>query len=207
MFHREFAPKLAAIAPTLPGSRRSSPSTTQSGARTRRARRRRVRGRARGRVTRRATSGHAPPTTSTSSTRAARPGMPKGVMWRHEDIFFGALGGGNLGETPITSPEEIAERLDAAPARACPRARSCTAPRTGWRSARCSPAARSSSRPTGTSTRARLWELVAREQVNFLVIVGDASPGRWSRRSTRSTPRSTCRADVCSRAARSSRRR
>ena len=35
-------------------------------------------------------------------------GMPKGVMWRHEDIFFAALSGG-LG-VAITSPEEIAER-------------------------------------------------------------------------------------------------
>src|SRR6266566_2269937 len=37
-------------------------------------------------------------------------GMPKGVMWRAEDIFFGAFGGGNLGGTPISTPEEIAER-------------------------------------------------------------------------------------------------
>ena len=36
-------------------------------------------------------------------------GMPKGVMWRAEDIFFGAFGGGNLGEAPITSPEEIVD--------------------------------------------------------------------------------------------------
>ncbi|MBU6329463.1 MAG: acyl-CoA synthetase [Acidobacteria bacterium] len=35
-------------------------------------------------------------------------GMPKGVMWRHEDIFFAALSSA-LGE-PITSPEQIAER-------------------------------------------------------------------------------------------------
>ena len=28
-------------------------------------------------------------------------GMPKGVMWRAEDIFFGAFGGGNLGDAPI----------------------------------------------------------------------------------------------------------
>ncbi|WP_067450008.1 acyl-CoA synthetase [Actinomadura macra] len=36
-------------------------------------------------------------------------GYPKGVEWRCEDIFFGALGGGNpLGE-PVGSPEELAE--------------------------------------------------------------------------------------------------
>jgi acyl-CoA synthetase (AMP-forming)/AMP-acid ligase II len=34
-------------------------------------------------------------------------GRPKGVVWRHEDIFFAALGGGNAGGPPITRPEAI----------------------------------------------------------------------------------------------------
>ncbi len=34
-------------------------------------------------------------------------GMPKGVVWRHEDIFHATLGGGNPGGPPITRPEEI----------------------------------------------------------------------------------------------------
>ena len=38
-------------------------------------------------------------------------GMPKGVMWRHEDLFFAALGGGGWGQPPITTPEEIVERI------------------------------------------------------------------------------------------------
>ena len=33
-------------------------------------------------------------------------GMPKGVMWRHEDIFFAGMGGGNF-YAPIATPEEI----------------------------------------------------------------------------------------------------
>jgi acyl-CoA synthetase (AMP-forming)/AMP-acid ligase II len=36
-------------------------------------------------------------------------GMPRGVVWRHEDIFFTALGSGNPGGPPITTPEEISE--------------------------------------------------------------------------------------------------
>src|SRR6266542_4340979 len=36
-------------------------------------------------------------------------GMPKGVMWRAEDVFFGALGGGGIGNE-ISYPEEIADR-------------------------------------------------------------------------------------------------
>jgi fatty-acyl-CoA synthase len=40
-------------------------------------------------------------------------GTPKGVVWRHEDIFFAALGGGNPGGPPITRPEEIAHTVRA----------------------------------------------------------------------------------------------
>jgi len=38
-------------------------------------------------------------------------GMPKGVLWRQEDIFFAALGGGGYGQVPITSPEELTGRV------------------------------------------------------------------------------------------------
>ena len=40
-------------------------------------------------------------------------GMPKGVMWRHEDIFFAAMGGGGFGQPPIETPEELAQRIAA----------------------------------------------------------------------------------------------
>ena len=39
-------------------------------------------------------------------------GMPKGVMWRQEDIFFAAMGGGGWGAEPIVSADELAGRLD-----------------------------------------------------------------------------------------------
>jgi acyl-CoA synthetase (AMP-forming)/AMP-acid ligase II len=35
-------------------------------------------------------------------------GMPRGVMWRHEDVFFAGLQGGNPGGPPIERPEELA---------------------------------------------------------------------------------------------------
>ncbi|HEX3460551.1 MAG TPA: AMP-binding protein, partial [Acidimicrobiales bacterium] len=38
-------------------------------------------------------------------------GMPKGVMWRQEDIFFAAMGGGGWGREPIAAAEELSERL------------------------------------------------------------------------------------------------
>lgn len=34
-------------------------------------------------------------------------GMPRGVMWRHEDLFFAALQGGNPGGVSFESPEEM----------------------------------------------------------------------------------------------------
>ncbi|MFD0683572.1 acyl-CoA synthetase [Actinomadura fibrosa] len=39
-------------------------------------------------------------------------GYPKGVEWRCEDIFFGALGGGNVLGDPITSPEALAANAE-----------------------------------------------------------------------------------------------
>jgi acyl-CoA synthetase (AMP-forming)/AMP-acid ligase II len=38
-------------------------------------------------------------------------GMPKGVMWRHEDIFFAGMGGADPTGTPVSRPDEVAERL------------------------------------------------------------------------------------------------
>ena len=40
-------------------------------------------------------------------------GMPKGVMWRQEDIFFAAMGGGGWGAEPIATADELAGRLNA----------------------------------------------------------------------------------------------
>ena len=101
-------------------------------------------------------------------------GMPKGVMWTHVDLFFGAMAGAGGGGTPIRTPEEIAER--------------CNEPRT-----RCVPLcpfmhgtahwmAFSSLFLGGTvivPAEHRLdpiqaWRLIEREQANFVVIVGDA---------------------------------
>ncbi|MFD5074789.1 acyl-CoA synthetase [Streptomyces sp. NPDC058371] len=40
-------------------------------------------------------------------------GMPKGVMWRQEDLFFSGLGGGAPTGEPVQKPEELAERVAA----------------------------------------------------------------------------------------------
>lgn len=42
-------------------------------------------------------------------------GLPKGVVWRQEDIFFAAVGGGNPGGPPIERPDELSDRILANP--------------------------------------------------------------------------------------------
>jgi acyl-CoA synthetase (AMP-forming)/AMP-acid ligase II len=103
-------------------------------------------------------------------------GMPKGVMWRHEDLFFAALGGGGgASGQVVTAPEEIATRArDARPLRclpACPFMHGTA----HWM-------ALGALLTGGTVVISadrhldpvRLWQLVARERVRVLVIVGDA---------------------------------
>ena len=101
-------------------------------------------------------------------------GMPKGVMWRHEDIFFGAFGGGDFDGRSVTTPDEIAEkalggRLRCLPA--CPFMHGTA----HW-------IAFTTLFSGGTVVISKdrtfdpqgLWSLIAKENVNLLVIVGDA---------------------------------
>jgi acyl-CoA synthetase (AMP-forming)/AMP-acid ligase II len=40
-------------------------------------------------------------------------GMPKGVLWRHEDVFFASMGGGDptTFEGPISEPDQLVDRI------------------------------------------------------------------------------------------------
>ncbi len=117
-FERAFAPRLLEARATGPrGWRTSSSSTTAA---TTRRPRRRSRRSARSptrppspALTPGGASRPAPPTTRTSSIRGAPTGLPKGVVWRAEDIFFAALGGGGFGQPPIEQPEDLAGRVAA----------------------------------------------------------------------------------------------
>jgi len=100
-------------------------------------------------------------------------GMPKGVMWRHEDIFFGALGGGGIGN-PISAPDEIAERAAVGGLRclpACPFMHG-TAHWMAFQALFTGGAVVID--PARHMDPVDIWTLVAKEAVNFLVIVGDA---------------------------------
>ncbi|HEY8217869.1 MAG TPA: AMP-binding protein, partial [Acidimicrobiia bacterium] len=100
-------------------------------------------------------------------------GMPKGVMWRHEDIFFGALGGGGIGN-PISSPEQIAERAKAGFTRCLPACPFMHGTAHWMALDSLFTGGTVVIDPSRSMDPLEIWRLVARERVNFLVIVGDA---------------------------------
>ena len=101
-------------------------------------------------------------------------GMPKGVMWRHVDLFFGAMAGAGGGGAPIRAPEEITDR--------CRVARNRCVPICPFMHGTAHWMALSSLLMGGTVIipaehhldPIAVWRLVAREQANYIVIVGDA---------------------------------
>jgi 3-oxocholest-4-en-26-oate---CoA ligase len=101
-------------------------------------------------------------------------GMPKGVMWRHEDIFFGAFGGGDFAGAAIDRPEAISDKAIAGRTRclpACPFMHGTA----HWMAFTTLYSGGTVIISTDRRFDARrLWELIATEHVNFLVIVGDA---------------------------------
>lgn len=103
-------------------------------------------------------------------------GLPKGVVWRQEDIFFAAMGGGDVYQSGnfISSPEELLERM----------------PEVGGTILTTPPLMHVSAQwgvfhsmfaggrivfaPQGRFDAHQIWSLVASESVNILTIVGDA---------------------------------
>jgi fatty-acyl-CoA synthase len=119
-------------------------------------------------------------------------GMPKGVMWRQDDLFNVLGGGGNpiMGTPPAADYAEIADRISGPGARilaACPLMHG-----TGQFSAFIGLNGGGSivTLPERSFDPAALWQTVQDKQVNAVVIVGDAfakpmlaaleaNPGRW----------------------------
>jgi acyl-CoA synthetase (AMP-forming)/AMP-acid ligase II len=103
-------------------------------------------------------------------------GLPKGVMWRHEDIFFASLGGGDPAgsQGPITDPDEITDRILAHPA-----VNLTTAPfmhvSAHWGAFLTfySGGKLVVPRP-GSFDPQHVWELIEAEQVNVVTLIGDA---------------------------------
>jgi fatty-acyl-CoA synthase len=101
-------------------------------------------------------------------------GMPKGVMWRSEDIFFGAMGGGNFGGPPAERPEDLARSATNDPLVAC-----VTAPMMHgggqWVTFITFTTAGTVVLYTGRRYDAEeIWRIAARERANSVMVVGDA---------------------------------
>jgi 3-oxocholest-4-en-26-oate---CoA ligase len=103
-------------------------------------------------------------------------GLPKGVVWRQADIFFAAMGGGDVFQSGnfITTPEEIVERIPEVGGTIL------TTPPLMHVSAQWGvfhsmfAAGRIVFPPQGRFDADAVWSLVAAEGVNILTIVGDA---------------------------------
>jgi acyl-CoA synthetase (AMP-forming)/AMP-acid ligase II len=103
-------------------------------------------------------------------------GMPKGVMWRHEDVFFAGLQGGNPGGPDITAPEELAAN---AAANANPTVTLPVAPLMHGNGHWASMIGLHGGGKVVLAQSRRLdpheiWSLVERERVSVMSIVGDA---------------------------------
>jgi acyl-CoA synthetase (AMP-forming)/AMP-acid ligase II len=100
-------------------------------------------------------------------------GMPKGVLWRHEDIFFGAFGGGGI-TNPISRPDEITERAQSGVTRCLPACPFMHGTAHWMAFMTLYEGGLVVISPERSMDPVHIWELVARERINFLVIVGDA---------------------------------
>ena len=102
-------------------------------------------------------------------------GLPKGTLWRQEDIFFAALGGGNFGGDPIRRPEEIAGNAAKEPRATLLAIAPMMHGGGQWTTFNAFFAANSLVLYTGASFDPnQIWRLVERERVTSLSIVGDA---------------------------------
>jgi acyl-CoA synthetase (AMP-forming)/AMP-acid ligase II len=103
-------------------------------------------------------------------------GMPRGVVWQHEDVFYAGLQGGNSGGEPIQRPEELGplvaskeEPLTFLPAAPFIHGAAQWAAIIGWFGG-----GKVVLQPGRSFDGRRVCELVEHEKVNTITLVGDA---------------------------------
>lgn len=101
-------------------------------------------------------------------------GPPKGVVWRHEDVFFAALGGGNPGGPGITSPADITARARRGRQRCLPASPFIHGAAHWFAWSMLLTGSTVVTDPEPSFDPERTWRLCVDERVSFLVIVGDA---------------------------------
>jgi 3-oxocholest-4-en-26-oate---CoA ligase len=119
-------------------------------------------------------------------------GMPKGVMWPHKNVFFAAMGGGGWfhPDGAITAPEQIAERIGDFPIVGMALAPLMHGACWWYACIQLLAGNTVVLNPSRSLVGEQVWDIVAREKVNALTIVGDAmavplldalaaNPERW----------------------------
>ncbi len=103
-------------------------------------------------------------------------GMPKGVVWRHEDIFKSAMGGGDVVQSGdfVSGPEELAQRLpeNGIVAMATPPLMHAAAHWLTFH--QLFTGGKVVMNPLGRFEPKEVWDTIAREGVFNIVLVGDA---------------------------------
>ncbi len=119
-------------------------------------------------------------------------GMPKGVMWPHKAVFFAAMGGGGWfhPDGAITAPEQIADRVGDFPIVGMALAPLMHGACWWYACIQLLAGNTVVLNPAHSLVGEEIWDIVAREKVNAITIVGDAmavpllealeaNPGRW----------------------------
>ncbi len=119
-------------------------------------------------------------------------GMPKGVMWPHKNLFFAALGGGGWfhPDGPITAPEQIAGRIGDFPIIGMALAPLMHGACWWYACIQLLAGNAVVLNPHRSMDGAQVWDIVEKEKVNSVSIVGDAmaiplldalkvNPDRW----------------------------
>lgn len=120
-------------------------------------------------------------------------GMPKGVLWPHKAIFFAALGGGGMmsPDGPCQKPEDIVSRISPQPIAGMPLAPLMHGACWWYAMIQLLGGNKVVLNPQRHLKGEQVWDLVEKEQVNAVSIVGDAMavpllealeahPGRWN---------------------------
>jgi acyl-CoA synthetase (AMP-forming)/AMP-acid ligase II len=119
-------------------------------------------------------------------------GMPKGVMWPHKNLFYAALGGGGWfhPDGAITAPEQISSRIGDFPIVGMALAPLMHGACWWYACIQLLAGNTVVLSPDRSMDGARVWDIVEREKVNSVSIVGDAmaiplldalqaEPDRW----------------------------
>jgi acyl-CoA synthetase (AMP-forming)/AMP-acid ligase II len=119
-------------------------------------------------------------------------GMPKGVMWPHKNVFFAAMGGGGWfhPDGAINTPEQIADRVGDFPIVGMALAPLMHGACWWYACIQLLAGNTVVLNPSRSLVGEEVWDIVEREKVNAISIVGDAmavplldaldaNPGRW----------------------------